>query len=169
MYLTQIVRLNVFFLKKKIQNNKDALLACVTQMQAKNNPNDWQAWLSLIEQEHADFTGAIQPFMLLLASFIDASLSIDAWWSGIEAHKLKKHGYLDILISIVNTQINAHDDAEQYALLNLDNIINDDEYHLLQQNLLSFARALLNYVQNTAQDTIYTVDIFKTWIHHSKA
>ncbi len=162
MYITQLVRLNVFFLKKKIQSKKEALLACINQTETKNNVHDGHVLLDIIGVEHPEFVASIQPHMSLLSSFIEASLSIDAWWSGIETAKLHKKAYLNILISI------NHILHEYNENISLDDSINDDAYHQLQQTLFAFAKAFLNYMQNNIQSELYSKDVFQAWLHVNK-
>lgn len=156
MYFLNLVKLASYYIKNNIPLDKEILTLCINQIEAKNNPRHANQYLDIIRQTNTEFSQNMLIHLNILSPILAASLSIDAWWSGVSYETLDYKNYLDGLIYIIYSTQNIHIAASHP--------INEEEYHNLQQNLYNFAKALLNYLTKKTQNSVYSVELFEMWL-----
>jgi hypothetical protein len=157
MYFINLIKLTSYYIKNNIPLDKEILTTCINQIEQKNNPRHAKQWLDIIGETQIDFSQNMIVHLNLLNPILAVSLSIDAWWSGVNYDVINYKHYLDGLIYIIYLTEDKHIAASQP--------ISEEEYHNLQQSLYNFSKALLSYITKKTHNQLYSTELFDMWLN----
>lgn len=156
MYFSDLVKLTSHYLKNLIPKDLITLNSYIEQTEYKFQEKNIISWLDYMQEEYEQSSLQLKSHIPLLSNLLETCLSIDAWYIIKEYEILDNYIYINYLFNIINIIQNIHIDN------NIE--LSEENYHILQQTLFKFSKALLSYLSNKSYDPQFSIQMFEGWL-----
>ncbi|MET0463047.1 MAG: hypothetical protein ABW007_07830 [Chitinophagaceae bacterium] len=153
MYFNNLLKLCSYYLKNHIPQDKHILQEYIECSEDKDTPKHALHWLDLMNIKQDNHSYKLQQHINLLANLLSINLSIDAWYSGVAFKDIENHNYIEFLSKIL-----------QQKNIIITEILSENHYHILQNELFTFSKALLYFLMDKKYVSDYQEQQFTEWL-----
>lgn len=156
MYFNNLVRLATHHLKRFIPEEKTELVDYISISEDKNTPKHAMNWLQIASGIHVQSSAILQQQVNIIRNILATSLSIDAWYSGVEYKNIDNQKYIEYILLLIHANLGIY--------ISVDIVLSEENYHTIQQELFSFSKALLASIAKKTYTHSYTAEQIKDWL-----